>query len=141
MVEANGGTRNRNPPAYEAGALPLELRWRGTSCLVGTARLERAQCVAHKQGLSLPRTPFRHIPEDGYPGRDSNSQNPAFETGMYGISITWVSIGAGTGNRTRILGLEGCCSTIELHAQEPDRRCPDRTDDLFLVREALSRLS
>jgi hypothetical protein len=29
-------------------------------------------------------------------------------------------IGAGEGNRTLVISLEGCCSTIELHPQVPE---------------------
>ena len=36
--------------------------------------------------------------------------------------------GAGEGNRTLVISLEGCCSTIELHPQEPE--CPRPADQL-----------
>src|SRR5881275_780930 len=38
--------------------------------------------------------------------------SPQAATGVPGSSL---SIGAGEGNRTLIISLEGCCSTIELH--------------------------
>ena len=38
-------------------------------------------------------------------------------------------IGAGEGNRTLVISLEGCCSTIELHPRTPSDTCARRSRD------------
>jgi hypothetical protein len=43
------------------------------------------------------------------------------------VGITWESLGvsgAGEGNRTLVISLEGCCSTIELHPQRAHTHRP-----------------
>jgi hypothetical protein len=35
-----------------------------------------------------------------------------------------LSVGAGEGNRTLVISLEGCCSTIELHPRRPQTNSP-----------------
>src|SRR5215212_376623 len=70
-----------------------------------------------------------------WPGRHGRSTCPAFVPGSAepsgGYALAWGSPctsclsrpaqdGAGEGNRTPVISLEGCCSTIELHPPAPD---------------------
>jgi hypothetical protein len=50
-------------------------------------------------------------------GQDSNLQPIVLETTILPIELPThlLKFGAGSGNRTRVLSLEGCDSTIELH--------------------------
>ncbi len=44
-----------------------------------------------------------------------NEQHPACQNGMRTMTQVLEKAGAGEGNRTLVISLEGCCSTIELH--------------------------
>jgi hypothetical protein len=44
-----------------------------------------------------------------------NEQQPACQNEMTTMTQLFEIIGAGEGNRTLVISLEGCCSTIELH--------------------------
>jgi hypothetical protein len=44
-----------------------------------------------------------------------NEQQPACQNGEVIMVQVIENIGAGEGNRTLVISLEGCCSTIELH--------------------------
>jgi hypothetical protein len=48
-----------------------------------------------------------------------NSQQPLCQNGMSGMAQVVENVGAGEGNRTLVISLEGCCSTIELHPHNP----------------------
>ena len=56
---------------------------------------------------------------------------PGFLSGLVGVILAVLELrntyygktGAGSGNRTRVFSLEGCCSTIELYPPVPDRQC------------------
>src|SRR5262245_35022783 len=44
-----------------------------------------------------------------------NEQQPACQNGVKAMVQVLENVGAGEGNRTLVISLEGCCSTIELH--------------------------
>src|SRR5262245_54548852 len=44
-----------------------------------------------------------------------NGRQPACHNGLMDMGQVLEMIGAGEGNRTLVISLEGCCSTIELH--------------------------
>ena len=50
-------------------------------------------------------------------------------------------VGAGEGNRTLVISLEGCCSTIELHPQMPETLADFAVSVLYPGRQAGLRTS
>jgi hypothetical protein len=47
-----------------------------------------------------------------------NEQQPACQNDRPTMNQVIENIGAGEGNRTLVISLEGCCSTIELHPRQ-----------------------
>ena len=50
--------------------------------------------------------------------RVRNKRQPSVRNGGLPMRQAFEKIGAGEGNRTLVISLEGCCSTIELHPQK-----------------------
>ena len=51
------------------------------------------------------------------------------------------NIGAGEGNRTLVISLEGCCSTIELHPRTRNHTCEAAFTKTAAVAFAIGRLA
>src|SRR5262249_18100739 len=52
-----------------------------------------------------------------------NERQPACQNEMMTVTQALEKIGAGEGNRTLVISLEGCCSTIELHPRTRSSTC------------------
>src|SRR5262249_60645043 len=52
-----------------------------------------------------------------------NERQPACQNEMMTVTQALENIGAGEGNRTLVISLEGCCSTIELHPRTRSSTC------------------
>src|SRR5207247_6644679 len=50
-----------------------------------------------------------------------------------GFARPYRGVGAGEGNRTLVISLEGCCSTIELHPRSPPKPRTHRQDTASLA--------